>query len=91
MPGVQALGWSPEGRFLYWFCDQDGRDCLYGRPLDAVTKRPAGPAVTVQHLHERNRISSFYSLPMMFNAHQLLLPLVESRSSIWMRRLPAIQ
>ena len=86
--GVQAVGWSPQGRFLYWFSDIDGRDCLYGRPLDPATKRPIGPAVLVQHLHQRARIDTYYDVPMLFNADQLLLPLRESYSTIWMRKVP---
>jgi Tol biopolymer transport system component len=86
--GVKAAGWSPQGRFLYWFSDIDGRDCLYGRPLDPATKRPTGPAVLVQHLHQRARIYTFFELPMLFNADQFLLPLTESYSTIWMRKLP---
>ena len=85
--GVKAIGWSPQGGFLYWFSDVDGRDCLYGRPLDAATKRPTGPAVLVQHLHQRARIATYYDLPMLFNSDQLLLPLTESYSTIWMRKL----
>lgn len=83
-----AIGWSPQGRFLYWFSDVDGRDCLYGRPLDPATKRPIGPAVLVQHLHQRARINTYYDVPMLFNADQLLLPLTESYSTIWMRKIP---
>jgi len=85
--GVQDIGWSPKGRFLYWLSDVDGRDCLYGRPLDGVTKRPTGPAVLVQHLHQRARIVTYYDVPMLFNADQFLLPLTESTSTIWMRKL----
>ena len=88
MAGVQAIGWSPQGRFLYWFSDIDGRDCLYGRPLDPATKRPIGSAVLVQHLHQRARINTYYDVSMLFNADQLMLPLTESYSTIWMRKIP---
>jgi Tol biopolymer transport system component len=86
--GVHAIGWSPQGRFLYWFSDVDGRDCLYGRALDPATKRPIGSAVLVQHLHQRARINTYSDVPMLFNADQLLLPLTESYSTIWMRKIP---
>jgi serine/threonine protein kinase len=86
--GVHSIGWSPQGRFLYWFSDIDGRECLYGRPLDLATKRPMGPAVLVQHLHQRARLNTYYDVPMLFNADQLLLPLTESYSTIWMRKIP---
>ena len=66
----------------------DGRDCLYGRPLDPATKHPIGPAVLVQHLHQRARINTYYDVPMLFNADRLLLPLTESYSTIWMRKIP---
>lgn len=86
--GVHSIGWSPEGRFLYWFSDIDGRDCLYGRPLDPASKRPIGPIMLVQHLHQRARIKTFYDVPMLFNTDQFLLPLTESYSTIWMRKIP---
>ncbi len=52
-PSVSHVGFSPQGRFLYWMSDRDGRDCVYGVPLDPTTKRPPGRPGEVAHLHQR--------------------------------------
>ena len=88
---VEFIAWSPKGQFLYWISNQDGRECLYGRALDPTSKRPIGPVLAVQHLHQRARIPTLYDLAPIINSDQFLLPLVESNSSIWMRQIRAIK
>jgi len=43
--------WSPDGRFLYFISDRDGFQCIWARPLDALTKKPSGEAFAVRHFH----------------------------------------
>ena len=87
VPSLSHVGFSPEGRFLYWMSDRDGRDCVYGVPLDPAAKRPTSPPLEVAHLHQRARLTGHYNLPFRFDNNQLLLPLTESTSDIWLRQL----
>jgi Tol biopolymer transport system component/predicted Ser/Thr protein kinase len=43
--------WSPDGRFLFYLSDRDDFICVWARPLDPVTKRPAGEPTPVVHAH----------------------------------------
>jgi Tol biopolymer transport system component len=47
--------WSPDGRLLYFLSDRDGFRCIWAQRLDPDTKRPAGAAFTVHHLHHAKR------------------------------------
>ena len=52
--GTATVGsprWSPDGRLLYYMSDRDGFNCVWARPLDPVTKRPAGEPFPVLHAH----------------------------------------
>jgi Tol biopolymer transport system component len=46
--------WSPDGCHLYYLSDRDGFNCVWARPLDAVTKRPVGEAFPIVHAHRSN-------------------------------------
>jgi hypothetical protein len=48
---IRPVGWSPNGRMLYFFSARDGFRCLYVQAVDAETGRPVGDAVLVKHLH----------------------------------------
>ena len=43
--------WSADGRFLYYVSERDGFRCIWARPLNPLTKRPAGEAFAVRHFH----------------------------------------
>ena len=43
--------WSPDGKSLYFMSDRDGSRCIYAQRLDAVSKRPVGPLVSIFHSH----------------------------------------
>jgi len=48
---VGSPRWSPDGRLLYYLSDRDGFNCVWARPLDAMTKRPVGEAFPIVHAH----------------------------------------
>ncbi|HOC41611.1 MAG TPA: protein kinase [Thermoanaerobaculales bacterium] len=48
---VGSPRWSPDGRLLYYLSDRDGFNCMWARPLDPVTRRPAGEPFAVLHAH----------------------------------------
>ena len=50
-----CLHWSPDGQQIYVLSDRDGFRCTRALRLDAVTKRPAGAACAIQHLHQARR------------------------------------
>jgi serine/threonine protein kinase/Tol biopolymer transport system component len=43
--------WSPDGNMVYFISQRDGFRCVYAQRLDARTKRPAGEATAVYHVH----------------------------------------
>jgi hypothetical protein len=43
--------WSADGRFLYFASERDGFRCIWVRPLDPLTKQPAGEAFAARHFH----------------------------------------
>jgi eukaryotic-like serine/threonine-protein kinase len=45
------VAWSLDGNLLYWFANEDGRDCLYAQRLNVSTKRPVGAHFAVRHFH----------------------------------------
>src|SRR5579871_4582692 len=45
--------WSPGGGRIYFTQRHDGFECIFSRPVDPLTKQPAGPAVVLQHFHGR--------------------------------------
>jgi hypothetical protein len=81
------VAWSLDGNLLYWFANEDGRDCLYAQRLNPSTKRPEGAHFAVHHFHQRVRTLSFYDFYMQFYNDRLLIPLTETISNIWMRSL----
>jgi hypothetical protein len=48
---ARPTGWSPRGNMIYILSSRDGFRCLYGRPWDAKSGRPAGPLKIVRHFH----------------------------------------
>ena len=43
--------WSPNGNVLYFLSERDGNRCIWAQRLDLRTKRPAGRAFAILHLH----------------------------------------
>ena len=64
----------------------DGRDCVYGVPLDPTTKRHLGGRARL-HICTSERVAGNYDVPFRFDNNQLLLPLMESTSDVWLRQL----
>lgn len=48
----RAAGWSPDGRLVYLLLERDGSRCLYARPVDPDSGRPAGEIFPVYHFHD---------------------------------------
>ena len=48
--------WSPDGNLIYFHSNRDGFQCLWWQRLDPVTKRPAGAAFNVYHIHSARLI-----------------------------------
>ena len=50
---ADAPAWSPAATLLYFWADRDGSPCLWAQRVDAVTKRPTGQPLSIQHFHSR--------------------------------------
>jgi eukaryotic-like serine/threonine-protein kinase len=44
--------WSPNGNIIYYLSSGDGRCCIWARRLDPASKKPAGEAFGVMHVHQ---------------------------------------
>jgi hypothetical protein len=42
---------SPDERWIYTLSNRDGFQCIWAYPVDAQTKKPAGPPVAAVHSH----------------------------------------
>jgi Tol biopolymer transport system component len=78
--------WGPDGRVLYFVSNRSGIANVWGRHFDSATGRPVGDPFPVTSF----RSAQFQLTPrtvqmdIAITATQLLLPISESRSDIWM-------
>jgi Tol biopolymer transport system component/predicted Ser/Thr protein kinase len=84
--------WSPTGNLLYFTSDRDGFRCLWARPLEPLTKRPAGPPFPVYHFHSARR--SLMNVPLAVlepsvARDKIVFNLGEITGNIWMAPLEA--
>ena len=73
--------WSPDGKTLYFPSSRDGHRCLWGQRLEASSRRPAGEAFAVQHLHGR---VSYRQGGWSAAGGRIGLVLAEDTGNIWM-------
>ena len=70
--------------------DRDGFLCLWAQRVDAGTKQPVGPALTVYHFHEARRSmtnTDLGSLEMSVARDKIVFNLGELTGNLWMTRL----
>ena len=78
--------WGPDGRVLYFVSNRTGIANVWGRQFDSTTGTPVGEPFPVTSF----RSAQFQLTPrtvqmdIAITATQLLLPMSESRSDIWM-------
>jgi eukaryotic-like serine/threonine-protein kinase len=78
--------WSPQGDAIYFVSERDGNRCVWLRKLDRATKHPAGPIVSVLHLHgARRSMISTANAParIALAANALFFSVQERRGNIW--------
>jgi Tol biopolymer transport system component len=83
---AEENAWSPDGRLLYYVSERDGSRCLWVRPFDPRTGRPAGPPSAFLHLHGSRRamISTTSSAARLaFGRDELIFSMELQRGNIW--------
>jgi hypothetical protein len=90
----EAPAWSPQGNLLYFWSDRDGSPCLWAQRLDATTRRPWGPPVSIQHFH--SRVLSWKNLylgppDLAVARDRIVFNLGEHTGNVWMTELPHLQ
>jgi eukaryotic-like serine/threonine-protein kinase len=78
--------WSPNGALLYTLCSRDGFPCIWATPLDAKTKRPAGPPFPVLHFHSARLDPVFGGLANFGPAilpDAIIFSLQETTGNVW--------
>jgi Tol biopolymer transport system component len=83
---AEENAWSPDGRLLYYVSERDGSRCLWVRPFDPRTGRPAGPSSAFLHLHgSRRSIISTASTAarLAFGKGELIFSMELQRGNVW--------
>ncbi len=84
--------WSPDGNFLYFFCERDGFRCFWAQRLDPATRRPVGAAFGVQHFHQARRsllpFAEVRAIGLSLGRDKLVFSMAERTGNIWMAELP---
>jgi eukaryotic-like serine/threonine-protein kinase len=84
---TDAPAWSPNGNLFYYLSDADGFRCIWARPLDPATKRPAGEAFAVYHSHGRKHSMGnihHWAVELSIARGKLVFNMGEARGNIWM-------
>jgi Tol biopolymer transport system component/tRNA A-37 threonylcarbamoyl transferase component Bud32 len=81
--------WSADGRFLYFISERDGFRCIWGRPLNALTKKPSGEAFPVHHFHSarfslRHFGSQGYLAGLSAGKGALVFSMGELKGNVWL-------
>ena len=78
--------WGPDGRILYFVSNRTGVANVYGRRFDNTTGTPLGDPFPVTSFRSAQFVLSPRTVQMdiAITSTQLLLPMTESRSDIWM-------
>lgn len=83
---IHSAYWSPDRTWLYWISRTDGRDCVYGCPMNRVTGRPRGQARAIRHLHGRQQLANNLHSSIEVRAGSIVLAMKDTVSNIWMQR-----
>ena len=78
--------WGPDGRILYFVSNRTGVANVWGRRFDDATGTPIGDPFPVTSFRSAQFLLTPRTVQMdiAITATQLLLPMTESRSEIWM-------
>jgi Tol biopolymer transport system component len=80
--------WSPVGDLLYFLSDRDGFRCVWALRLGAQTRKPAGEAFAVHHLHDIRYTMNPFPNPahvgLSVNQDSMFLSLIEERANVWL-------
>jgi Tol biopolymer transport system component/DNA-binding winged helix-turn-helix (wHTH) protein len=78
--------WGPDGRVLYFVSNRSGIANIWGRHFDSTTGTPVGEPfpVTAFRTAQFQLTPRTVQMDIAITAGQLLLPMSESRSDIWM-------
>jgi hypothetical protein len=83
---AQAVGWSPDGKKLYYLSDRDGFRCLWAQQVEAATKQPAGLPVEVYAFHRpvAHPVLKAGALVAAISRDSFFLSMGEMHADIWM-------
>jgi hypothetical protein len=79
--------WSPDGDALYLLSNYDGYYCIWRQELDPITKKPAGAATPVHHLHSARRSVAYMSpgfVELSVAGTRIVFPMTERTGNVWM-------
>ncbi len=78
--------WGPDGRILYFVSNRTGIANVYARRFDSATGTPIGDPFPVTSFRSPQFVLTPRTVQMdiAITATQLLLPMTESRSDVWM-------
>jgi eukaryotic-like serine/threonine-protein kinase len=83
---AQVVGWSPDGKKLYYVSDRDGFRCLWAQRVEEMTKKPAGLPFEVYPIHRpfAHPVLKPGALEAGMSRDNFILSMGEMRADIWM-------
>jgi hypothetical protein len=83
---AQVVGWSPDGKKLYYLSDRDGFRCLWAQRVDTRTRQPAGLPVEVYPIHRpvAHPVLKAGAFEAGMSRDSLFLSMGEMHTDIWM-------
>ncbi|MBI4902082.1 MAG: PD40 domain-containing protein [Acidobacteria bacterium] len=79
--------WSPNGRFLYYFSNEDGFICIWARGFDPAAGKVVGEPKPVAHFHvRRNSLGIVEGPELSVAADRLVFNLSEDSGDLWLSR-----
>ena len=88
--------WAPDGRTIYFLSDRDGFRCIWSRPFEPATGRPAGPVVPVAHFHHARELlraltGSTGAIGLSASRDHLVFTVARTTGNVWRQTVPSPQ
>ena len=85
--------WGPDGDLLFYISDRDGFQCLWGQPIDALTKRAGGTPFALLHFHNPrfnlgSRLTAQYQSSLVVTSDRFFFPRFEPKANVWIAEAP---
>jgi len=82
--------WSPNGNLIYYLSERDGFRCIWAQKLDALSKKPSGPAFPIAHFHSTRHslfpLTNVGQIGLTVAPGKLVFSLAELNGNVWVAK-----